>query len=102
MGFYKTKRHLQGIRLTAYQEDKVKNICATFGITRQRLFCDLLDSFYAETIDIMSGRISIGTAIKTSALGLLDDYIKLREVKGLLPHRFPGNRRTYRTSPEEV
>jgi len=79
------KRHQLGFRLTTHQQDKVNHICGLFHISHQRLFSDMIDYFFMEYLDIQSGRISISHAIKTSMLDLMDDYIKLKEVKGLKP-----------------
>jgi len=80
-----SKRHLVGIRLTNHQQQKLKHICELFGISYQRLLTDMLDGFYVEMLDVQSGRINIRDAIKISMLSLIDDYIRLKEIKGLVP-----------------
>lgn len=79
------KRKNTVIRLTKHQSDKLKHVCSLFAISQQRLFTDMLDIFYMEYLDVMSGRVNINTAIKTSMISLLDDYVRLKEIKGLKP-----------------
>jgi hypothetical protein len=93
MGFYDTgKRKSIGIRLTGYQQDKLNNICMAFGISHQRLFTDLLDSLYADYINVVTGTASITQTTKDSAEKLLDNYVDLDKLKGLVPKTNPLRR----------
>ena len=91
MGIYDNvgvKRKHKSVRLTPHQEEKLTHIIELFGISEQRFWTDCLDFFYMEMLDVQSGRVNISTAVKTSMLNLIDDYIKLREIKGLTKRPF--------------
>jgi len=85
------RRKQKSVRLTPHQLQKLYHICDLFGISYQRFLSDTIDYFYMTYLDVQSGRVSISQALKTSMLELLDDYIKLRQIKGLVPkpyHRY--------------
>jgi len=90
MGIYDNEgiRHQKSVRLTTHQEQKLNHLCQVFGIGYQRFFSDCIDFFSMQLYDVISGRISISQALKTSMLELVDDYIKLKEVKGLVPKTY--------------
>jgi hypothetical protein len=94
MGVYDNEpkiRHQKSVRLTTHQEQKLNHICGLFGIGYQRFFSDTIDYFYMEYLDVASGRVNISTALQISTQKLLDDYIRLKEIKGLTPSAYIRN-----------
>ena len=79
------KRINKTIRLTPHLNGKLKRITELFGITEQSFFRDCVDYFFMEYLEVMSGRISYRSAVKDSTRKLFEDFIKLKEVKGLSP-----------------
>ena len=94
------KRQQKSVRLTPHQVSKLNHICALFGIGYQRFLCDSIDYFYMEYLDVSSGRISINTAMQTSMIKLMDDYIRLKEIKRIAPIQYHKDiPRTFGTNP---
>ena len=91
MGFYDTesKRKLVGIRLTPFQQERLGAICRTFGISSQRLFTDLLDSFYVSYWQTLRGTQSVRESVKDSAQKCLDDMVQLKDIKGEVQSQYP-------------
>ena len=79
------KRKLLGVRLTLFQLSKLKHICELFGFTQNIMIGLMIDGFYMEYLEIISGRIDSIKATQQSMLKLIDELIKLRELKGLTP-----------------
>ena len=91
MGLYDSegKRLRKSVNLTPFQQQKLNHICQLFGLTHQRFFTDSIEFFYCQMIEVQSGRITFHHAMKESMLSLLDEIIKLREMKGLVPKTTP-------------
>ena len=92
-------RKQKSVRLTDFQRQKLNHICGLFGITYQRFFCDAIDYFSMHTYDVQSGRVNISTALKESMLQLLDDYVKLKQSKGLIPTPYYRQKDLFKTIP---
>lgn len=92
------KRVKSGVYLTKHQKDKLQHIEELFGITAQRFWSDALDFFYCHYLDITSGRVSLSTSLKQATMELLDDYIKLKDIKGLKRPTYERRRRENRIS----
>jgi len=97
MSLYETEHRKQkSVRLTLYQQQKLTHICELFGISYQRLFADFVDFFYMDMLEVQSGRVSISHELKRCTLELMDDYLKLKQAKGIIPVPFvPTNRSSY-------
>jgi len=87
MGIYDNegKRHRTVVSLTPFQQQKLNHICDLFGLTYQRFFTDCVDRFYCEMLEVQSGRINETKAMQDSMLALVDELVKLRTIKGLVP-----------------
>ena len=73
----------KSVRLSPFQADKLKHIEELFNRTDQQFFSDAVDYFYMNYLEVQTGRISYSQAMKQGMLEMLDDYIKLAEIKGL-------------------
>ena len=85
MGLYENdgKRIAKKVRVTKHQEQKLKHIHELFSITEQRFFTDCIDYFYMEYLEVMSGKINMTTACKTTARKMLDDYTEKNQIAGI-------------------
>lgn len=93
MGIYDNdgKRTMSSVRLTAFQQQKLERICSMFGVSKQRLFADFVDSFYAGSQEVMSGKVNAYGVIKDSAMKVLDNYIELDKIKRIVPPQYPAD-----------
>lgn len=79
------KRKQKSVRLTEFQRRKLDHFCQLFGVGYQRVFSDMIDILYMDILEVQAGRINLTTAIHDSMQKLLDEYVQLRERKGLVP-----------------
>jgi len=71
------------LRLTPHLASKLKHITELFGVTEQSFLRDCIDYFYCEYLSIMSGQVSYRQAVNLSMQKLIEDFIKLKDIKGL-------------------
>lgn len=80
-----SKRKQKSVRLTSYQQQKLDHLCGLFGVSTQRFLSDAIDYAYLDYLEIVTGRVSLNQAIQNSMQKLMDDYIRLKKIKGLVP-----------------
>jgi hypothetical protein len=91
MGFYdgvKGQVHRHTVYNNDFQEHKLNNILNLYNKSRVDIWQDFIDVVFANHLEILGGRITYKDTLEMSCRKLIDDYIKLKEVKGLVPKTF--------------
>jgi hypothetical protein len=85
------KRIRVSVNLTPFQRDKLEKVCDLFGVSYQRFLADCVDYYFMEYLEVATGRVDLNHSIQNAMEKLLDDMVKLRTSKGLVPHTLPSH-----------